>query len=115
MDDEIGAAYSVQRGHDAVSFCEPGNSCSFILAPHDGHARSAGVRRLSFSTTTGFVRPWLKLTRGSKTSFAIPPPPAEPDWRASERARDNAMFRLDFPGGSDGARTRDLRRDRPTL
>jgi hypothetical protein len=49
-----------QRGHDAVSFSFRTN---FILAPQDGHSKL--VRRFIFSTTTGFVRAWLKkLWRG---------------------------------------------------
>src|SRR5262249_25599716 len=46
-----------QRGHDAVrvGFC-----ISFILPPHEGHSKT--VRRLTFSTTTGFMRPF-SLTR----------------------------------------------------
>jgi hypothetical protein len=68
------AAYSVQRGHDAASFGDSADRRSLILAPHDGRTRSAEAGRLSFST--GFVRPWLKLIRGAKTSFAISPPVA---------------------------------------
>ena len=63
----------MQFGHDAVSFGDPADRASFILAPQDGQSRAVGaaIRRLTFSTTTGFVRPWLKLMRGSNLSFPI--------------------------------------------
>jgi hypothetical protein len=56
-----------------VSFGDPADRASFILAPQDGQSRAVGaaIRRLTFSTTTGFVRPWLKLMRGSNLSFPI--------------------------------------------
>src|SRR5215831_16800245 len=63
----------LQCGHDAVSFGGPPRlelmRTSFILAPQDGQSRTAfpsgdgAVRRLTVSTTTGFVRAWLKLCR----------------------------------------------------
>jgi len=51
-----------QRGHDAVSFC---SRTSFILAPQDGQSKTmdAPDRRFIFSTTSGFMRAWLKLWR----------------------------------------------------
>jgi hypothetical protein len=64
-----------QRGHDAVSFSF---RTSFILALQDGHSKL--VRRFIFSTTSGFVRAWLKLWRGSGASilnFAIWAPRAD--------------------------------------
>ncbi len=120
--------YLAQRGHDAVSFEDPADRPSSILPPHDGHTKPAETvaLRLTFSTTTGLVRAWLKLMRGSKPSFAISPPEAERNRRrltstglspgateAPETIR--LMSAWNIPGGSDGARTRDLRRDRPTL
>ena len=51
-----------QCGQDAVSF---GFRSSFILPPQDGHTKI--VRRFTFCTTTGFVRAWLKLWRGSNS------------------------------------------------
>ena len=63
----------MQFGHDAVSFGDPVDRASVILAPQDGQSRAVGaaIRRLIFSTTSGFVRPWLKLMRGSNLSFPI--------------------------------------------
>jgi hypothetical protein len=43
---------------------------SFIGPPHDGQIGGT-VRRLMCSTTTGFVRPWLKLMRAAKSSSPI--------------------------------------------
>src|SRR5215467_6777479 len=59
--------YCAQFGHDAVSFDDPLGCTSLILAPQDGQSRAVGVamRRLTLSTTSGFVRAWLKLIRGS--------------------------------------------------
>jgi len=54
------------RSH-AISF---GSRTSFILVPHDG--QSIAARRFILSTTTGLVRAWLKLWRGtggSKSNF----------------------------------------------
>jgi hypothetical protein len=74
----------LQSGHHAVSF---GNAAgvgairaNFILPPQDGQRRTvfppvgAPVRRLTFSTTIGVVRAWLKLWRttiGSVLRFPI--------------------------------------------
>jgi hypothetical protein len=70
------AAYLLsQRGHDAVS---SSFRTSFILAPQDGHNKLVG--RFIFSTTSGFVRAWLKLWRGcggSILTFAIWAPRAD--------------------------------------
>ena len=55
------AAYLLsQWGHDAVNF---GSRTSFILAPQDGQRKTGDVpaRRFTLSTTSGFVRAWLKL------------------------------------------------------
>lgn len=62
----IEPAYLVQFEHTAVTFGNPADRASFILAPEVGQSRAAAKRRLTFSTTTGFVRAWLKLMRGSK-------------------------------------------------
>ena len=70
------AAYWLsQRGREA-------DSCSFrssfFLAPQDGHNKLVG--RFIFSTTSGFVRAWLKLWRGcggSILNFAIWAPRAD--------------------------------------
>src|SRR5262249_30030784 len=69
----LAEGYLVQFGHDAVSFSDPPDRASCILAPQDGQRRAVGaaIRRFTFSTTTGFVRPWLKLMRGSNLSFPI--------------------------------------------
>jgi hypothetical protein len=56
-----------QRGHDAVNF---GTRTSFIFAPQDGQSKPAG--RFTFSTTSGFMREWLKLFRGSIGSINFP-------------------------------------------
>jgi hypothetical protein len=70
------AAYLAQFGHNAVSFGDPADRASFILAPQIGQTKAARAetRRLRFSTTTGFVRTWLKLICGSMLcfSFAMP-------------------------------------------
>jgi hypothetical protein len=77
------AAYLVQLGHDVVSFGDPIGCTSFILAPHAGQSRIGGAaaRALTFSTTTGFVRAWLKLLRGSMLCF----PNSSPIFRILKR------------------------------
>jgi hypothetical protein len=69
----VAPAYCAQFGHNAVSCFGDPDRAIFILAPQDGQSRTVGraIRRLTFSTTTGFVRAWLKLIRGSKLCFAI--------------------------------------------
>jgi hypothetical protein len=64
-------AYSAQFGHDAASFDDPLDCTNRIFAPQDGQSSTVGVamRCLTLSTTSGFVRAWLKLIRGSMLRF----------------------------------------------
>jgi hypothetical protein len=61
----------VQLGHDAVSFGHPTGCTSFVLARHAGQSRIVGgaMGALTFLMTSGFVRAWLKLVRGSMLCF----------------------------------------------
>jgi hypothetical protein len=79
-------------GHDAVNF---GSRTTFILAPQDGQSKpvDATVRRFTFSTTTGFVRAWLKLWRTSNGSM-LNFPMSFPSAGALVRFRKNALERV---------------------
>jgi hypothetical protein len=96
----------VQCGHDAVNF---GSRTTFILAPQDGQSKTvdAALRRFTFSTTSGFVRAWLKLWRTSNGSMlSFPTCFPTPNRKKVSRPRPPPPCHRNHPTSLRGSATR---------